>query len=121
MEIGQDIFVISSPADQGKHGVLHLIKEQIQKQVVKNIKTRAITPHRPGQVLTAPVYDDEKFLIERKIVPAEKLKIPAQIIIYGDRVGITNFRETIITIQIESKYIAETFRIMFEYMWENTK
>lgn len=120
LDIGKDILVISSPIHQGKQEVLHLIKEQIEKQVVKNIRTRAITPHSNGQVVTTtPIEDDEKYLITRKKVPAEKLNIPAQIIVYGDKVAITNFKETIINVVMESKYIAETFKILFEYVWEH--
>lgn len=52
-------------------------------------------------------------------MPAEKLNIPAQVIVYGDKVAITNFKESMITVAVESKYIAETFRLMFEYMWDS--
>ncbi|KKU70610.1 MAG: hypothetical protein UX94_C0003G0004 [Parcubacteria group bacterium GW2011_GWA2_47_21] len=61
--------------------------------------------------------EDEKYLITRKIVPKDELHIPAQIIIYGEKVAITNFKEGFINVLMESKYIADTFRIMFEYMW----
>lgn len=121
LDIGQDILVMSSPIHEGRQEVLHLIKEQIEKQVAKNIRTKAIAPHAEGQSIATPIEEDEKYLITRKKVPAEKLNIPAQIIIYGDKVSITNFKETILTIVIESKYIAETFRIMFEYIWNNGK
>jgi sugar-specific transcriptional regulator TrmB len=112
---GKDICMISSPIEEKKE-VLHLIREQIKKQAVQNIRTKAINPsggHEPA----TPVSEDEKHLITRKQVPAEKLNIPAQIIVYGDKVAITNFRETLVTVLVESKYIAETFRVMFEYMW----
>lgn len=120
LEINQNISIISSPTiNEDRQEVLHLIKKQIEKQVVQNIKTRAITPFSEGQKTSTPISEDEKYLITRKIVPAEKLKIPAQIIIYGDKVAITNFKETIISVLIESKYIAETFRIMFDYIWQH--
>ncbi|OHA34020.1 MAG: hypothetical protein A3A22_03695 [Candidatus Taylorbacteria bacterium RIFCSPLOWO2_01_FULL_45_34b] len=119
LEIGKDIFVISSPINDGRQEILHLIREQIKRQVEQNIKTKAITPIATGQPIATPIEEDEKHLITRKQVPAEKLHIPAQIIIYGDKVAITNFKETLITVLVESKYIAETFRIMFEYIWEN--
>ncbi len=120
LDIGQDIFVMSSPINDGRQAVLHLIKEQIEKQVAKNIKTKAITPHASGQAFATPIEHDEKYLITRKKVPADKLNIPAQIIVYGDKVAITNFKESILTVAIESKYIAETFRIMFDYIWNHS-
>lgn len=121
LETNQRISVISSPIHHGKQEALHLIREQIIKQAAQEIATKAITPHAGEETeTTTPITDDEKYLITRKIVPAEKLNIPAQVIIYGDKVAITNFKESIITVAIESKYIAETFRLMFEYMWERS-
>lgn len=118
LETGQDIFLISSPIEEGREGVLHLIKEQIEKQVAKNIRTKAITPIG-GQKTATEITEDEKNLITRKEIPAEKLHIPAQIIIYGDKVSITNFKEGMISVIIESKYIHETFKKMFEYIWSH--
>ena len=116
LSIGQEIRVISSPIEEGRKEILHLIREQIQKQVAQNIKTKAITPIGHQEIAT-PVAEDEKYLITRKIVPKDELHIPAQIIIYGEKVAITNFKEGFINVLMESKYIADTFRIMFEYMW----
>ena len=120
LKTGTDIMIITSPIHEGRQEVLHLIKEQVKKQAEQNIKTRAITPHHEGKIAALPVEEDEKHLITRKIVPTEKLNIPVQIIVYGDKVAITNFKESLITVLVESKYIAETFRIMFEYMWERS-
>lgn len=117
LEINQNIQVISSPINLGRQEVLHLIKEQIEKQVAQNIRTKAITPHSDVQKIATPIEEDEKYLISRKKIPTDKLNIPAQIIVYGDKVAITNFKESMITVLIESKYIAETFKIMFEYIW----
>jgi len=118
LETGQDVFLVSSPIEEGREKVLHLIKEQIEKQVARNIKTKAITPLGNQKTATA-ITDDEKYLITRKEIPAEKLHIPAQIIIYGDKVAITNFKEGIISVVIDSKYIHETFRKMFDYIWNH--
>ncbi|PIQ68732.1 MAG: hypothetical protein COV91_02530 [Candidatus Taylorbacteria bacterium CG11_big_fil_rev_8_21_14_0_20_46_11] len=116
---GRDIVIITSPIHEGRQEVLHLIKEQVKKQAEQNIKTRAITPHHEGKITAMPIDEDEKHLITRKMVPSEKLNIPAQIIVYEDKVAITNFKESLVTVLVESKYIAETFRIMFEYIWDS--
>lgn len=118
IETGKDIHVISSPIDEGRTEVLHLIREQIQKQVANQISIKAITPIGSQEIAT-PISEDETHLITRKQIPAEKLNIPAQIIIYGDKVAITNFKEQIITVVVESKYIQETFKIMFDYIWNH--
>ena len=119
LDVNQNIMVISSPVDETRHNNLQIIREQITKQKAQNIRTRAITPIGIQIELATPVHADNENLITRKIVPADKLKIPAQIIIYQDKVAITNFKESIITVLIESKYINETFRIMFEYIWNH--
>jgi len=116
LDIGKDIKVISSPIDENRTEILHLIREQIERQVANNIRTKAITPLK-GQKIATPITEDEKYLITRKQLPADKLNIPAQIIIYGEKVAITNFKENIITVIIESKYIHETFSTLFEFVW----
>ena len=118
LDVGKDILIVSSSIPE-RAEVLNIIRGQIKKQAAQNIKTRAITPYGAGHIAAFPEEDDEKYLISRKKLPAEKLNIPAQIIVYGDKVAITNFKESLITVLVESKYIAETFRIMFEYIWSH--
>jgi len=120
LDLNQDISIISSPMARESEDSLKLIREQILKQASQNIHTRAITPLHTEQT-NERVAEDTKNLITRKKIPADRLNIPAQIVVYGDKVSITNFKESILTVVIESKYISETFRIMFNYIWENTK
>ena len=81
LDVGEDIFIISSPINEGRQEVLPIIREQIKKQIAQKIRTRAIPPLADGQTLATPVAEDEKHLIMLKAVPAEILIIPAQIII----------------------------------------
>lgn len=115
LDVGKDISIISAPIHKEKTDILEFIKKQIKEQVSQNIKTRAITPLQNINIIDTVI--DEKNLITRKKIPAEKLNIPAQIIIYGDKVSIINFKEEVVTVLIESKYITETFKTMFEYIW----
>src|SRR3989344_2084330 len=119
LETEQEIRIISSPIEE-RSEVIHLIREQIEKQAAKNIQTKAITTDQSGRIFAFPVSEDEKYLVTRKIVPQEHLTVPAQIIVYGDKVTITNFKESIISVLIDSKYVADTFRVMFDYMWNKT-
>lgn len=119
LEINQEIRIISSPIEERKD-VIHLIREQIEKQATKNIQTKAITTDQEGRVFAFPVGDDEKYLISRKVVSPEHLPVPAQVIVYGDKVTITNFKETIISVLINSKYVADTFKTIFDYIWNKT-
>lgn len=119
LETEQEIRIISSPIEE-RSEVIHLIREQIEKQAAKNIQTKAITTDQDDRIFAFPVRDDEKYLVTRKIVPPEHLPVPAQIIVYGDKVTITNFKESIISVLVDSKYVADTFRVMFDYMWNKT-
>lgn len=118
LSLGKDISVISSPISfPSREDILLLIEEQVKKQVKNNIHTRAITPRSEVQKERLVAEKDIQNLIERKVIPANKLNLPAQIIIFGDKVAITNFKESLITVIIESKNITETFQTIFEYLW----
>ncbi len=118
LSTNENILIVSSPiAHKKREEILDIIKKQLESQVKRNIHCRAITPRSEEQRSRLTETHDTQYLIERKVVPVEKLNIPAQIIVYGDKVAITNFKESIITVVIESKYITQTFRILFEYIW----
>jgi sugar-specific transcriptional regulator TrmB len=116
LDTGQDISVISSSIEENRKDVLSIIREQIKKQIEKGIKVKAITQMVDHEIAT-PVEEDKINLIVRKQISADKLNIPAQIIIWGDKVAITNFKEQIITVVIDSKYIKETFVTIFNFIW----
>ena len=116
IETGKDILLITSPVHKEPDNIKVLISKQIKRQIENNIHTKAITP---ATQLMRTKEEDEKELRERKVVATQDLNIPAQVIIYGDKVAITNFKEEIINVVIESKYIKETFEKMFEYIWNH--
>ncbi len=117
LEVGKPISIISSPAHRDEY--LELIRKQIERQVERNIETRAITPIDTTKRQIDHTLD-QRNMVTRKVVPLERLDIPAQIIIYGDKVAITNFRDHTASVIIESSYINETFSKIFEYMWKHS-
>ncbi len=119
LKIGKEIQIISSPLGKESEEALAIIRAQIEKQAARKIPTKAISP-RSGPITEERAAEDAANLITRKVVLAEKLNIPAQIITYGDNVAITNFKDSVITVSVESAYIAETFRKIFDYIWEQT-
>ena len=116
LDTGTDILVVSSPLEENLKNVLPIIRKQLTKQAERNIHTKAIT-----QVVKYEIEnlyeDDQKNLINRKQVDINKLHIPSQIIVWGEKVAITNFKENIITIVIDSKYITNTFINIFNFIW----
>lgn len=112
-----DILLIQSPFDSEISEIDDIVQKQIKKQVTNNIHTKAITP----QISTTKEWVENKDiqnLVTRCIIPEKIFDIPAQIIIYGNKIGISSVKNPFITTIIEDKSINDTFRIMFDYIWE---
>jgi len=110
----QSILLIRSPNDNNFPGAKDVLKSHIAKQAAVGISVRAITRVRPGtreEMLAV----DKKRRVTRRTIP--NFKPPAQVLIYGNKVAITSYNEQIITTIIENKDIVETFRLIFEVMW----
>lgn len=118
-----DIRLIRSHLDNDTPELAEIVSRQVEKQVAKNIHTRVIAPTKkpPGEWTAEEVKaKDEKNLVTRCRVPREKLDIPAQVIIYGDKTAFTSFRDqdNLVTTIIEDKGITETCSALFEHLWE---
>lgn len=110
------VHLIRSVYDNDRPELAQIIPEQIRKQVAADIHVRAITPldrDTPATVLA----HDAKNLVERRIIPRQVFTLPAQIMIYGNKVAITSLRTSLVTTLIDNPDIAETFSVMFEYIW----
>lgn len=113
----QPIMLIRSPNDKSHPEVALLIEDQVKRQVNLGISVQAITPlglDTPKKQLEK----DKSVLMTRRIVPIDKFGIPAQVIIYANKVSITAFDSTLMTTIVENPTIAQTFRVMFEFIWD---
>ena len=93
-----------------------LVMKQIEAQVKRGIKTRAITPIVEGTREMIVAHDTER-LVTRRLAKVEDLSLPAQVIIYANKVAITDLKGTLISTLIENENIAESLKQLFEYMW----
>jgi sugar-specific transcriptional regulator TrmB len=117
----EDIFVFRSSYDNNYKEIRKMISEQIEKQVRKNISTKAITPaisQNTGR-FNVPGHDTDR-LVQRRVLSKKEFNIPAQIIIYGHKVGITSFRKGIFTTIIDNNDIAESFEKIFDHLWDKS-
>lgn len=115
---GKDIQLIRSPLDDTFPDLNKLVLTQINEQVKLGIKTFAITPfvdETPEEIRQV----DENNLVDRRLISLEKLDMPAQIIIYADKVAITAFDQELMTTIIQNPAISNSFRLMFTFMWES--
>jgi len=111
-----DILLIQSPFDADLPELKSIILKQIEKQVANNIHTRVITPLI--EITKDWIHKDEENLVTRCIVPEKTFEIPAQIIIYGNKIGISSIKKPFITTIIEDANICDSFKIIFEYIWK---
>ncbi len=113
----EDILIFRSIADDKQFAIDRLVKKQISRQVKNNIHTRAITPLMDNMSFVV-VSQDTQNLVERRIVPKDKFSLPAQIIIFQNKVAITSLDKNIFTTIIENDSIALSFKIIFNFIWE---
>lgn len=110
------IKLIRSPFDDKGPELAKIVEHQLKKQVEAGIETRAITPHAPDSEVTMKLEDSVR-KVSRVLLPKERLSIPAQIIIYGDKVALTSYGEFMVTTIIQNPDIKTTFDALFEILW----
>jgi sugar-specific transcriptional regulator TrmB len=91
--------------------------EYTRKRIAHGIKNRCIAPE--GSPLNGT---DPSRLIETRFVDAERYPLCCDVKICDDHVGICAFNDSApVGILIQHKDIAQHFRLMFEFMWNNLK
>lgn len=116
LRVGKDIRLIRTPLDNNHPELDKLVVEQIKKQVERGIHTKAIVPmdlEHDDFILKR----DQENLVVRKRVERKEMNIPAQVVIYGNKVAMTSYKDCLITTIIEDIGIRETFEIIFERLW----
>lgn len=112
----KDLLLIRSPLDEHRTELGSLVGKQLKAQAHLGIHVRALTPLVPETVMSIEHHDTSR-LVERRIIPKYLFDIPAQLIVYGDRVALTSYEGQLITTIIQNSAIEKTFRILFEYIW----
>lgn len=117
LQEGVNIQLIRSTRDDDTPERMTLVLETIKKQVEHGIHARIIGP-LPTDVTPEELKKrDASRLTERRVLPREQFELPAQIIVYNDKVGITAYNEPIITTIVENGAIADSMHAIFEVMW----
>jgi len=115
-----DIQVIRSPFDNNTEELDKHAKKLLEDRAKIGIHERLIVPIKNTPSSITPEWD-KKNLITRVRVPREELLNPAQMVIYGDKVAFTSFKDCMITTIIEDKNITDTCSMMFEALWTKYK
>lgn len=116
----KDILLFRSLYDDKYPEIDNLVSNHITKQIEAGIHTRTITPLEKD---TKDIYlnSDHQRLVSRHIVRNSLFTLPAQIIVYGNKVAIISLRSKIISTLIDNKDICDTFRQLFELQWTLTE
>lgn len=110
------LYLFRSIKDNDELSLNALIEKQIKRQIKLGIKTLALTPEARDSKKTYLTVDRERG-VERRIIRREKFSLPAQFMIWGDTVAIVSLDENIISTIIENEAIAESYKVIFEYIW----
>lgn len=114
----KDIRLIRSLLDHKDEVITSLLRKHMKKQVSQGIKVKMIGPIREDLEIEETKKRDQERLVERRIITKNFL-IPSQVIIYGNKVAITDFKGEVVTTVIENPDVRETFEKMFDFMFEN--
>lgn len=88
----------------------------IKKRVQKKLFNRVISPDTNKLNKT-----DEARLIEARLVPADQFPFRMDIKISGHKVSLITFqKKNAVGILIDNQEIAENFRILFDFLWQQT-
>lgn len=117
LKYAKEVRVIRSLYDYEHQNLRKMVTEQLAKQASKGIRSYVLSPHLSHMGSEKLLHNLER-KITRKIIAKEKFTMPAQVIIYNDTVSITSMKKDVITTIIENKDISETFRNLFQYMWD---
>lgn len=112
------VYVIRSLFDHQNKDVRAAVVQQLERQASKGIRSYVISPKLPHMKAEKVTHNLERN-ITRKVVPLEKLELPAQVIIYNHTVSITSLKKDIVTTVIENEDIAQTFKKIFDYLWDS--
>lgn len=85
------------------------------RRVQKGIHSKIIYTSSNGEFLKE---SNEKMLRESKFVPLDKFSLSGEIATYGNNVSISEFRKKPFGVMIESEEIANSFKAIFDLLWE---
>lgn len=87
--------------------------EYTNKRVAKGIKVHSLYTRKEGNL--AP--DDITPLTVRKFISHEHMPLTSDFLVYGNKLTILALRGHVFGIEVESKEIADSFRILFSLLW----
>jgi len=113
-----EIYLVRSN-QQPEEAMFEVIKEQVAHQIRQGIKVYVVNSSGDAD-LSIYIERDAAQNTERRIIAKETFQNPAQILIYGNKVGFTTYRSPMITTLIENEDIATTILSLYRYLWKQS-
>lgn len=119
----KDVYVIASKYGRERKDVSKFMQEYLDKQSKAGIRSKAIVPIT-SDMKKFDIEEDEykkrakKNLVEIKAFPPTFITY-SQVLVYGNTVAITSFKNEIHTTWIGDKEMAQTFRTIFMTLWDS--
>lgn len=117
LKTGEDICLIRSLYDHDNEELATLLDQYVPKQVAKGIHVRALTP-QTDTTIDHFLHSDKDQLLERRVLDPKEFALPAQIMLYGQKVAIITHKNHIFGTVIEDEDVHATLKILFEMLWK---
>jgi len=115
------ICLIRSTHDDITPERLVLVLDAIKKQSESGIHARIIGPLPTDVPLLELKQRDALRLTERRVLPRKQFSLPAQITMYGNKIALVAYQDSMITTIIENQAVSATLHEMFELIWSYSK
>lgn len=112
----KDLKIFSSDADRTNAEMSKIIDNNIDKQFQAGIKTQALMSSK-NPLHQESIYNLKQKNVAIHIIDNELLKLPAQILIYDNKIVITALKKEIISTIIENDDISNSLKNIFDYLW----
>jgi len=109
----EEVLILRSEYDNKQ--IDDYISEHIRKRAKLGIRSRLIGPYYEVS------FDSQKLLYQRRYYPRKKFLLPTEISVYDDKVVLISLRKDLVATIIQSRDVAQTFRVIFELLWANAQ
>lgn len=116
----KDIYIMRNTADRdfwhSKEEYHDFLMKHREQRAINGIHTYSLTPVNPHSIKNSKSGRDEASNYHRTWIPADDYTAPVEIQVYGDKVALISFGETIMATIITSPAIAEAMRQILKIM-----
>ncbi len=116
----QELLIFPSSWDRKSPELNTLIDKAIKNQQKAGIISRVLLTN-PESATKATIESLKTKNIHARFVKNENLSLPSQLLIWNNKIAITSFRTTLISMVIENEDAAETLRSLFNHLWATDK